>query len=105
MRSPRVKCLDCGSKTWHQPTFANGQRRITKTFEDFIEQQLTRLTIQDVVELYGLSWNTVCEIDLARLKKLARPGDYVVFLGAGSITQWAYALPGELGALAAKKGA
>ena len=74
MRSPRVKCLKCGAKTWHQPTFANGQRRITKTFEAFIEQQLTRLTIQDVVETYGLSWNTVCEIDLARLKKLARPG-------------------------------
>jgi UDP-N-acetylmuramate--alanine ligase len=30
---------------------------------------------------------------------LAKPGDYVVFLGAGSITQWAYALPGELAAL------
>jgi UDP-N-acetylmuramate--alanine ligase len=30
---------------------------------------------------------------------LARPGDYVVCLGAGSITQWAYALPGELGAV------
>jgi len=29
---------------------------------------------------------------------LARSGDYVVFLGAGSITQWAYALPGELAA-------
>ena len=73
MNSPRVKCLDCGAKTWHQPTFANGQRRITKTFEAFIERQLTRLTIQDVVEMSGLSWNTVCEIDLARLKKLARP--------------------------------
>jgi UDP-N-acetylmuramate--alanine ligase len=29
---------------------------------------------------------------------MARPGDYVVCLGAGSITQWAYALPGELAA-------
>jgi UDP-N-acetylmuramate--alanine ligase len=29
---------------------------------------------------------------------IARPGDYVVCLGAGSITQWAYALPGELAA-------
>jgi transposase len=73
MRSPRVKCLGCGAKTWHQPTFANGQRRITKTFEAFIERQLTRLTIQDVVEMSGLSWNTVSEIDLARLKKLTRP--------------------------------
>ncbi len=27
---------------------------------------------------------------------MAEPGDYVVCLGAGSITQWAYALPGEL---------
>ncbi len=31
------------------------------------------MTIQDIVETFGISWNTVCEIDLARLKKLARP--------------------------------
>ncbi len=30
------------------------------------------------------------------IEGLAQPGDYVVCLGAGSITQWAYALPGEL---------
>jgi len=30
------------------------------------------------------------------VKGLAKPGDYVVCLGAGSITQWAYALPAEL---------
>ena len=30
---------------------------------------------------------------------MVEPGDYVVCLGAGSITQWAYALPGELAAL------
>ena len=30
---------------------------------------------------------------------VARPGDYVVFLGAGNITQWAYALPEDLAAL------
>jgi UDP-N-acetylmuramate--alanine ligase len=35
------------------------------------------------------------------VKELAGPGDYVVCLGAGSITQWAYALPEELAALAA----
>lgn len=35
--------------------------------------------------------------DIAPLvKNLAKPGDFVVFLGAGNITQWAYALPGEL---------
>ena len=35
--------------------------------------------------------------DLAALVRgFVHPGDYVVCLGAGSITQWAYALPGEL---------
>ncbi len=35
--------------------------------------------------------------DLAALVRgQARPGDYVICLGAGNITQWAYALPGEL---------
>ena len=37
--------------------------------------------------------------DLAPLiRTLAKPGDYVVFLGAGNITQWAHALPGQLAA-------
>ncbi len=30
---------------------------------------------------------------------MAKAGDYVIFLGAGNITQWAYALPGELAQL------
>ncbi|WP_257169370.1 UDP-N-acetylmuramate--L-alanine ligase [Bradyrhizobium sp. SRS-191] len=38
--------------------------------------------------------------DLAGIvKDLAKPGDLVVCLGAGNITQWAYALPNELKAL------
>jgi UDP-N-acetylmuramate--alanine ligase len=35
----------------------------------------------------------------ALIKSIAKPGDLVVCLGAGSITQWAYSLPGELKAL------
>ena len=33
------------------------------------------------------------------VKSIAKPGDYVVCLGAGNITQWAYSLEGELKAL------
>ena len=36
------------------------------------------------------------------VKGLARPGDYVICLGAGNITQWAYGLPTELQALGEK---
>ncbi|NBT39837.1 MAG: UDP-N-acetylmuramate--L-alanine ligase [Alphaproteobacteria bacterium] len=34
----------------------------------------------------------------ALIRARARPGDLVIFLGAGSITQWAKALPGQLAA-------
>ncbi len=34
-----------------------------------------------------------------QVKHLVKPGDIVVCLGAGTVTQWAYALPGELAAL------
>ncbi len=41
--------------------------------------------------------------ELARLvREEARSGDVVVLLGAGDITSWAYALPGELTAIAAE---
>ena len=41
--------------------------------------------------------------DLApMIAELARPGDYVICLGAGTISAWAYALPEELEAIFAK---
>ena len=39
------------------------------------------------------------------VKSQVKPGDIVVCLGAGTITQWAYALPGQLAALDGKAGA
>ena len=69
MKTPRVKCLRCDSKKWHQPTFAEGQRRVTKGFERCLEAWLSRVTIQDAVEVFGVSWNTVFETDIQRLKK------------------------------------
>ena len=40
------------------------------------------------------------EKDIAALiAQIAKPGDYVIFLGAGSVSQWANALPDELAKL------
>jgi UDP-N-acetylmuramate--alanine ligase len=39
----------------------------------------------------------------AMIHDLAKPGDFVVCLGAGSITNWAQSLPGELDRLSGKK--
>jgi len=73
MQVPRVKCLQCGSKTWHQPRFANGQRQVTRKFEEYIESWMANLTIRDAAVRFGVSWNTIRDIDMARLKKLPRP--------------------------------
>ncbi len=40
----------------------------------------------------------------ALIADIAGPGDYVICLGAGNITQWANALPGQLRALGGAKG-
>jgi UDP-N-acetylmuramate--alanine ligase len=40
---------------------------------------------------------------VAEVLELARQGDMVVCLGAGTITQWAYALPDALEALEGRK--
>lgn len=39
------------------------------------------------------------QVIAAKVAELAEPGDLVIFLGAGNISQWAYALPDELKAL------
>lgn len=36
------------------------------------------------------------EVIAQKIAEIAEPGDYVIFLGAGSVSQWAHALPGEL---------
>jgi UDP-N-acetylmuramate-alanine ligase len=55
--------------------------------------------VHSLFEEFASCFNDADTIFIAPIvKRLARPGDYVICLGAGSITQWAYALPGELAA-------
>jgi UDP-N-acetylmuramate--alanine ligase len=81
------------------PVYPAGETPIPGIDRDALVQGLRARGHRDVIALDGP------ELLAGLVKKLARSGDYVVFLGAGSITQWAYALPAELGALAAKEGA
>jgi len=72
-----------------------GEAPIAGADRDSLVQGLRAHGHRQVIPLDGAQ-------DLARMvKRLAQPGDIVVCLGAGNITQWAYALPGELAALGA----
>src|SRR5438552_12221787 len=77
------------------PVYAAGEAPIAGADRDSLVQGLRAHGHRQVIPLDGAQ-------DLARIiKRLAQPGDIVVCLGAGNITQWAYALPGELAALGA----
>jgi UDP-N-acetylmuramate--alanine ligase len=70
-----------------------GEQPIPGADRDSLVQGLRARGHRQVIPLDGPQ-------DLARIVgRLARPDDIIVCLGAGNITQWAYALPGELAAL------
>jgi UDP-N-acetylmuramate--alanine ligase len=75
------------------PVYAAGEQPIEGADRDGLVAGLKSRGHRNVIALERTE-------DLAGLVHgQARPGDYVVCLGAGNITQWAYALPGELEAL------
>ena len=79
------------------PVYAAGEPPIEGATRDALVDGVRRRGHRDVRAIDGPD-------DLAPLiADFARPGDLVVCLGAGSITQWANALPGRLAAL--EKGA
>jgi UDP-N-acetylmuramate--alanine ligase len=78
------------------PVYAAGEQPIPGADRDSLVAGLKARGHRNVMALETFE-------DLAGLVRgLARPGDYVICLGAGNITQWAYALPGELQGMAEK---
>ncbi len=77
------------------PVYEAGEAPVPGADRDSLVQGLRAHGHRQVIPLDGAQ-------DLAcMVRRLAQPGDMVVCLGAGNITQWAYALPGELAALGA----
>jgi UDP-N-acetylmuramate--alanine ligase len=74
------------------PVYAAGETPIEGIDRDSLVQGLRKNGHRQVFAL-----ETPDKLHLL-VSGMAKPGDYVVCLGAGSITQWAYALPGELAA-------
>ncbi|MFG1431817.1 UDP-N-acetylmuramate--L-alanine ligase [Xanthobacter sp. V2C-8] len=75
------------------PVYAAGEAPIAGVDRDHLVEGLVAHGHRSVTALEGP------EALAGIVAGIARPGDYVVCLGAGSISGWAYALPGELNAL------
>ena len=87
---PFCACFNDADTVIVAPVYAAGEQPIPGIDRDSLVAGVRARGHRHVVPLDGPA-------DLAGLVRgLVHPGDYVVCLGAGSITQWAYALPGEL---------
>jgi UDP-N-acetylmuramate--alanine ligase len=75
------------------PVYAAGEAAIEGINRDALVEGLRLRGHRDARALTGP------DALAAMIRAIALPGDYVVCLGAGSITQWAYALPEQLQAL------
>lgn len=74
------------------PVYAAGEAPIAGADAEHLVQGLRARGHRSVVGMPGP------EALAALVAERAKPGDYVICLGAGTISQWAYALPGELAA-------
>jgi UDP-N-acetylmuramate--alanine ligase len=79
------------------PVYAAGETPIEGVTHQALAQGLRDRGHRDVYQIDDPD-------ELPRLLRgLARDGDFVIFLGAGNITQWAHALPGQLAVLDAQE--
>ncbi len=86
-------CLNEADTVFVADVFAAGEQPIPGADRDGLVAGLAQHGHRDARPLAGPD-------HLApEIARLAKPGDYVICLGAGNITQWANALPDELAAL------
>ena len=89
-------CFNDADTVLVAPVYAAGEAPIEGIDRDHLVEGLRVRGHRDARPLAGP------EALAADIAALTRPGDYVVCLGAGSISQWANALPGQLAKLGGK---
>ncbi len=87
------RCFNDADAVIVAPIYAAGEEPIPGITRDTLVQGMMERGHNRALALPGPA-------DLARMvAEIAKPGDYVICLGAGDITSWAYALPNELAAV------
>ena len=66
---PRLRCKACGAIRQPTLSFADPKKHYTHSLERFVIDLCRVMTLQDVAELTGLSWDTVKEIDKSYLQQ------------------------------------
>jgi transposase len=69
LKVPRVLCWSCGLVRQVRIPFADPKKRYTRAFERYALELSQHMTIQDVAEHLGVSWDTIKEIQAAYLRR------------------------------------
>jgi transposase len=69
LKVPRVLCFDCGSVRQVKIPFADAKKRYTHAFERYALDLSRHMTIQDVANHLGVSWDTVKDIQARSLRR------------------------------------
>ncbi|KQZ14043.1 UDP-N-acetylmuramate--alanine ligase [Mesorhizobium sp. Root554] len=88
-------CFNDADTVMVAPVYAAGEDPIEGVSSDALVSRIRSGGHRDARYIEG------AEAVAPIIRDIAKPGDFVVFLGAGNITQWAYALPRELSEAAA----
>ncbi|MFN3765687.1 MAG: UDP-N-acetylmuramate--L-alanine ligase [Aliihoeflea sp.] len=88
-------CFNDADTVFIAPVYAAGEEPIEGVSAESLVERIKAGGHRDARLLEGP------EAIAPAVQALVQPGDFVVFLGAGNITQWAYALPKDLGSLEA----
>jgi UDP-N-acetylmuramate--alanine ligase len=91
------RCFNDAHAVVVAPVYPAGEQPIQGITHDALAEGLRDRGHRQVLRIDGADELPVL------IRNLALPGDIVVCLGAGTITQWAYALPGQLAELDAKR--
>jgi len=71
---PRVWCHDCGLIRQVKIGFADPRKRYTRSFERYVLELSRHMTIKDVAEHLGVSWDTIKDIQAHSLqRRFGRP--------------------------------
>jgi transposase len=69
LKVPRVLCFDCGLIRQVKLGFADPKKRYTRAFERYVLELSRLMTIQDVAQHLGISWDTVKDIQARSLQR------------------------------------
>ena len=81
MKVQRYKCKECDFDQQDNIPFATGSRSYTHRFAKYVVDLLRGMTLQDVSNHLGVSWDTVKEIHSSYLKRHYNPLFTVLALG------------------------